>query len=190
MDNRYELFKEAGVVHKRDYNTKFIQRKLNPQRGHQYLMSLVLVIDNLDGFSTVMGKDVILPLERLVKFGYKAGISVIFSISELSYKALPGSLLSLISERIAFRLHSKEDYRKLFETTKVEASYEAGHFHYNYQGRVLDGRTALITQEVIESVVDFIGNQDGYPHAFLLPEYFDAKNLEGNEFDLTNRDLV
>jgi len=190
MDTRYELLREAGVTHKKDYNTKFIQRKLNPQKGHQYLPAIVLVIDNLDGFSTIMGKDVILPLERLVKLGYKAGISIIFSISELSYKALPGSLLSLISERISFRLHSKEDYRKLFETTKVEASYEAGHFHYNYQGRVLDGHTALITQDVIESVVDFIGKQDGYPHAFLLPDYLDAKNLDGQEFDLSDRDSL
>jgi S-DNA-T family DNA segregation ATPase FtsK/SpoIIIE len=36
--------------------------------------------------------------------------------------------------------------------------------------------------------VECIGEQRGYPQAFLLPEYIDEKKWKAQEFDLSNRD--
>ena len=45
MEARYELLKEAMVRTIKEYNHKFVQRKLNPEKGHKYMPYIVLVID-------------------------------------------------------------------------------------------------------------------------------------------------
>ncbi|HKO81327.1 MAG TPA: hypothetical protein VJU78_13065 [Chitinophagaceae bacterium] len=140
--------------------------------------SIILVVDNVDGFNTQTTKEIVAPLQRLVTMGYKAGIFVILSTTELSYKAMPNELLNLIPERISFRLNSKEEYKKLYGTTNVDILYENGTFHYNIHGRILIGDSAVIPLNSIEAVVDFIGDQRGYPQVFLLPEQVNEDSFQ------------
>jgi S-DNA-T family DNA segregation ATPase FtsK/SpoIIIE len=188
MDNRYDFLRQATVRDVVSYNNKFIQRKLDPHKGHQFLPSIILIVDNVEGFITQREKEVGMPLQRLVTMGYKAGIFVVLTTSDLHYKALPTELLHLIGERISLRLNSKEEYRKLYETGSVKISYEAGAFHYSYQGRILPGTSVYISPEFIQAVVDFISTQPGYPSAFLLPEYVDERESTGKEFDIDGID--
>ena len=45
MDNRYKLLSTAGMRGIKEYNQKFISRRLNPEKGHRYLPYLVVIID-------------------------------------------------------------------------------------------------------------------------------------------------
>jgi S-DNA-T family DNA segregation ATPase FtsK/SpoIIIE len=40
----------------------------------------------------------------------------------------------------------------------------------------------------VEEIAEFIGRQQGYAQAFLLPEYVDEKEMDSREFDANNRD--
>lgn len=188
MDNRYDLLRDAGVKEVKTYNAKFIQRQLSPTKGHQFLPFIILIIDNVEGFITRQEKEISPALQRLVTVGYKEGIFVVLTTSDLHYKALPTELLRLVGERIAFRLNSKEEYRKLYETSSVAISYEAGAFHYAYQGKVHAGRSMYIPSEYIQSLVNFISSQPAYPGSFLLQGFVDehepvAQNFDTSEFD-------
>jgi DNA segregation ATPase FtsK/SpoIIIE and related proteins len=188
MDNRYELMRSAMVKDTVAYNDKFIRNELSTIPRHQYLPAIVLVIDNVDGFFSRHEKEISQPLQRLVTMGYKCGIYVVLTTSDLHHKAVPTELIRLMAERIAFRLNSKEEYRKLFETSSVNISYEAGAFHYAYQGRILGGASVFMPVESIGAVVNFIGRQCGYPKVFLLPAYMDEGKNEENNFDATGID--
>ena len=58
MDTRYDLLKEAGCRNIREYNEKFVARKLNPEKGHQYLPFIVLVIDEFADLIMTAGKEI------------------------------------------------------------------------------------------------------------------------------------
>lgn len=185
MDNRYELMRKASVKDLVSYNNKFILKQLNPIESHNYIPSIVLIIDNVEGFITQQDKEISMALQRLVTMGYKAGIFVVATTSDLNYKSLPTELLRLIGERIAFRLNSKEDYRKFYETSNITVSYDTGAFHYSYQGRVLTGSSVYIHPESIQAVIDFISNQSSCTDGFLLPEFMNNRALSEEEFDIT-----
>lgn len=190
MDNRYDLLVEAEVRNITEYNAKFINRKLDIEKGHQYIPFIILIIDDLGGYTYKGSSEINLSLIRLVSEGYKAGIYTIISTSQTSGLSLPNNLLSMIKQRVCFRLNSKEDYRRFFDTTKFEIPLEPGKFLYNDSGYVRTGQTFLFSISDIEKVVHFIADQQGYPQAFLLPEYMDEKNFGIKYFDISDRDAL
>lgn len=130
MENRYELFKEASSRNIKEYNTKFIERKLDPRKGHQYLPFIIIAIDDLGTFSLKGEKELNLPLQKLVNDGYKAGIFTIISTSQFIGHALLATLLSLIARRVVFNLNNKNDYRRFFDTLKLKTYLQLGEFLY------------------------------------------------------------
>ncbi|MFW5852225.1 MAG: DNA translocase FtsK 4TM domain-containing protein, partial [Bacteroidota bacterium] len=56
MDNRYDLLKTAKLRNIKEYNDKFIKRKLNPEKGHRYLPYIVVVIDEFSDLIITAGK--------------------------------------------------------------------------------------------------------------------------------------
>jgi len=188
MDNRYDLIVEAGVRNITEYNTKFIQRKLNPEKGHQFLPFIIFIIDDL-GLYTYQGfPEINLPLVRLVSEGYKAGIYTIISTSQTNTLSLPNNLLSMINQRVVFRLNSKEDYKRFFGTTKFEIPLEEGKFLYNENGHIQKGQSILFPMDDIKKLVEFIADQPSYQQAFLLPEYVSEEEFENKTFDINDRD--
>ncbi len=185
IDNRYELMRKANVRDIVSYNKKFSLRQLNPVEGHKYLTSIILIIDNVEGFITRQEKEIPMALQRLVTMGYKAGIFIIATTSDLNYKSLPTELLRLIGERVAFRLNSKDDYRKFFDTSNITASYDTGDFHYLYQGKALTGSSVYIQPESIQAIVDFICNQSTCSEVFLLPEHINDRTSFEEAVDQT-----
>jgi len=190
MENRYELFKEASSRNIKEYNTKFIERKLDPRKGHQYLPFIVIVIDDLGAFSLKGEKELNLPLQRLVNDGYKAGIFTIISTSQFIGHALPATLLSLIAHRVVFNLNNKEDYRRFFDTLKLKAYLQPGEFLYANNNEIDSENSILFDFSEIERVTEYIGKQRGYPQSFLLPEYINESELDGKDFDLSDRDSL
>jgi DNA segregation ATPase FtsK/SpoIIIE, S-DNA-T family len=187
LDFRYDMFSTASVRNISEYNARFKEGKLNPKKGHKHLPRIVVVIDDLGGY-TYNQSDIVTPLVRLVNDGYKAGIYTVISTSQTVGHVLPNNLLSMINQRVVFRLNSKEEYRKFFDTTRFEISSKQGSFLYNNSSKIFSGQTVLIPFTDIQEIIEFIGRQKGYPSALLIPEFRDDVLNNDCDFNLENRD--
>jgi S-DNA-T family DNA segregation ATPase FtsK/SpoIIIE len=190
MDNRYDLLKEAGARNIKEYNEKFIKRKLNPQKGHQYLPFIVLVIDEFADLIMTAGKEIELPIARLAQLARAVGIHLIIATQRPSVNIITGTIKANFSSRVAFKVSSKIDSRTILDTGGAEQLIGKGDMLISHHGEITRLQCAFVDTPEIEEVVEFIGKQRGYPQAFLLPEYIDEKEMEGKDFDLSDRDTL
>lgn len=188
MDNRYDLLKEAGARNIREYNEKFVKRKLNPQKGHQYLPFIVLVIDEFADMIMTAGKEIEMPIARLAQLARAVGIHLIIATQRPSVNIITGTIKANFPSRIAFKVSSKIDSRTILDSGGAEQLIGKGDMLISHHGEITRLQCAFVDTPEIEEIVEFIGDQRGYPQAFLLPEYVDEKDLEGREFDLSDRD--
>lgn len=190
MDNRYDLLKEAGTRNIREYNEKFIKRKLNPQKGHQFLPFIVLVVDEFADLIMTAGKEVEMPIARLAQLARAVGIHLIIATQRPSVNIITGTIKANFPSRIAFKVSSKIDSRTILDTGGAEQLIGKGDMLISNGGELTRLQCAFVDTPEVEKIVDFIGDQRGYPHAFLLPEYVDEKELEGKDFDISDRDSL
>lgn len=190
MDNRYDLLKEAGARNIKEYNEKFTKRKLNPQKGHQYLPFIVLVIDEFADLIMTAGKEVEMPIARLAQLARAIGIHLIIATQRPSVNIITGTIKANFPARIAFKVSSKIDSRTILDTGGAEQLIGKGDMLISHNGEVTRLQCAFVDTPEVEQIVDFIGDQRGYPQAFLLPEYVDEKELEGKDFDMSDRDSL
>jgi S-DNA-T family DNA segregation ATPase FtsK/SpoIIIE len=188
MDNRYDLLKEAGARNIKEYNEKFTKRKLNPEKGHQYLPFIVLVVDEFADLIMTAGKEVEMPIARLAQLARAIGIHLIIATQRPSVNIITGTIKANFPARIAFKVSSKIDSRTILDTGGAEQLIGKGDMLISYNGELTRLQCAFVDTPEVEQVVEFIGDQRGYPQAFLLPEYVDEKEAEGRDFDSSQKD--
>ncbi|MBD0333674.1 MAG: DNA translocase FtsK, partial [Chitinophagaceae bacterium] len=188
MDNRYDLLKEAGARNIKEYNDKFIKRKLNPQKGHQYLPFVVLVIDEFADLIMTAGKEIELPIARLAQLARAVGIHLIIATQRPSVNIITGTIKANFPSRIAFKVSSKIDSRTILDAGGAEQLIGKGDMLIAHNGEITRLQCAFVDTEEVEKIVEHIAAQRGYPQPFMLPEYVDEKELEGREFDAADRD--
>jgi DNA segregation ATPase FtsK/SpoIIIE, S-DNA-T family len=188
MDNRYDLLKEAGARNIKEYNEKFTRRRLNPQKGHQYLPFIVLVIDEFADLIMTAGKEVEMPIARLAQLARAVGIHLIIATQRPSVNIITGTIKANFPSRIAFKVSSKIDSRTILDAGGAEQLIGKGDMLISHNGEIVRLQCAFVDTPEVEKVVEHISGQRGYPQAFLLPEYIDEKDLEGKEFDSNNKD--
>ena len=190
MDNRYDLLKEAGCRNIKEYNEKFTSRKLNPEKGHQYLPFIVLVVDEFADLIMTAGKEVEMPIARLAQLARAIGIHLIIATQRPSVNIITGTIKANFPARVAFKVSSKIDSRTILDAGGAEQLIGKGDMLVSYNGEITRLQCAFVDTPEVEKVCAFIGNQKGYPQAFLLPEYVDEKDLEGKDFDSGDRDAL
>lgn len=190
MDNRYDLLKEANCRNIREYNEKFVKRKLNPQKGHQFLPFIVLIIDEFADLIMTAGKEIELPIARLAQLARAVGIHLIIATQRPSVNIITGTIKANFPARIAFKVSSKIDSRTILDVGGAEQLIGKGDMLVSYNGEITRLQCAFVDTPEVEQVCEFIGAQQGYPQAFLLPEYVDEKEMEGKDFDLSDRDAL
>jgi S-DNA-T family DNA segregation ATPase FtsK/SpoIIIE len=188
MDNRYDLLKEAGCRNIKEYNEKFTSRKLNPEKGHQYLPFIVLVVDEFADLIMTAGKEVEMPIARLAQLARAVGIHLIIATQRPSVNIITGTIKANFPARIAFKVSSKIDSRTILDAGGAEQLIGKGDMLISYNGEIVRLQCAFVDTPEVERVCEFIGDQQGYPHAFLLPEYVDEKDQDGKDFDSSDRD--
>jgi DNA segregation ATPase FtsK/SpoIIIE, S-DNA-T family len=188
MDNRYDLLKEAGCRNIKEYNEKFVARKLNPEKGHQYLPFIVLVIDEFADLIMTAGKEVEMPIARLAQLARAIGIHLIIATQRPSVNIITGTIKANFPARIAFKVSSKIDSRTILDVGGAEQLIGKGDMLISYNGELTRLQCAFVDTPEVDKVVDFIGAQRGYPQAFLLPEYNDEGSEGGKDFDMADRD--
>jgi DNA segregation ATPase FtsK/SpoIIIE, S-DNA-T family len=188
MDNRYDLLKEAGARNIKEYNEKFIKRKLNPQKGHQFLPFIVLVIDEFADLIMTAGKEIEMPIARLAQLARAVGLHLIIATQRPSVNIITGTIKANFPSRIAFKVSSKIDSRTILDAGGAEQLIGKGDMLISHNGEIVRLQCAFVDTPEVERIVDFISEQRGYPQAFMLPEYIDEKDLEGKDFDASDRD--
>lgn len=188
MDNRYDLLKEASSRNIKEYNDKFIKRRLNPQKGHQYLPFIVLVVDEFADLIMTAGKEVEMPIARLAQLARAVGIHLIIATQRPSVNIITGTIKANFPARIGFKVSSKIDSRTILDAGGADQLIGKGDMLVSYNGEITRVQCAFVDTPEVEEITEFIGKQRGYPEAYKLPEYVDEKDMEGKDFDLGDRD--
>jgi len=188
MDLRYELLKDAQVRNIKEYNAKFIKRKLNPEQGHRYLPYLVLVVDEFADLIMTAGKEIETPLTRLAQLARAVGIHLIIATQRPSVNIITGTIKANFPARFAYRVISKIDSRTILDTGGADQLIGRGDMLLSTGSELVRLQCAFVDTHEIDRLTDFIGSQRAYPHAMHLPEYMD-KEIDGTEdFDPNDRD--
>ena len=188
MDTRYSLFKDARVRNLKEYNGKFIGRRLNPHLGHRYLPYVIVVIDEFADLMMTAGKEIETPIARLAQKARAAGIHLIFATQRPDTKIITGVIKANFPARIAFRVMSQIDSRIILDTTGANQLIGRGDLLFTKGGELIRVQCAFIDTPEIEEITSFIGNQQGYPSAFQLPEYTAEDSAEPKDVDLSKKD--
>ena len=188
MDERYDLLKDAGCRNIREYNEKFVGRKLLPTKGHKFLPFIVLVIDEFADLIMTAGKEIETPIARLAQLARAIGIHLIVATQRPSVNIITGTIKANFPARIAFKVSSKVDSRTILDVGGAEQLIGRGDMLVSYMGEVTRVQCVFVDTPEVEKVVDFIGKQQGYPSALELPEVIDEKDVEDREIDLLSRD--
>ncbi len=189
MDQRYDLLKNAMVRNIKEYNAKFIARKLNPNDGHRYLPYIVLVVDEFADLIMTAGKEVETPIARLAQLARAIGIHLIIATQRPSVNVITGIIKANFPARIAFRVTSKIDSRTILDTGGADQLIGRGDMLLSMGSELIRIQCAFIDTPEVEAVCDYIGNQQGYPEALLLPEYVgEDEGSSAGGVDLDERD--
>lgn len=179
MDSRYLLLKEAGCKNLREYNEKFLNRKLNPKKGHRFMPYIVLVIDELADLMITAGKEVEMPIARLAQLARAIGIHLVVATQRPSVNVITGIIKANFPARMAFRVTSKIDSRTILDGNGADQLIGRGDMLLSVGNDLIRIQNAFIDTPEIESLVDFIGHQKSYGHPYLLPEV--STGEEGEE---------
>jgi S-DNA-T family DNA segregation ATPase FtsK/SpoIIIE len=188
MDNRYDLLKEAGARNIKEYNEKFVKRRLNPLKGHQFLPFIVLVIDEFADLIMTAGKEIEMPIARLAQLARAVGIHLIIATQRPSVNIITGTIKANFPSRIAFKVSSKIDSRTILDTGGAEQLIGKGDMLISHHGEITRLQCAFVDTPEVDKIVSHIELQRGYPQPFLLPEYVDEKEMDGRDFDLDDKD--
>jgi len=189
MDQRYELLKNAMVRNIKEYNTKFIARKLNPNNGHRFLPYIVLVVDEFADLIMTAGKEIETPIARLAQLARAIGIHLIIATQRPSVNIITGTIKANFPARIAFRVTSKIDSRTILDTGGADQLIGRGDMLFSTGADLIRLQCAFVDTPEVDRITEFIGSQRGYSDAHLLPEYVDehAETTRG-EIDPDDRD--
>jgi S-DNA-T family DNA segregation ATPase FtsK/SpoIIIE len=188
MDNRLELLKDAQSRNIKEYNEKFISRRLNPEKGHRYLPYIVLIIDEFADLIMTAGREIEPPIGRLAQLARAIGIHLIISTQRPSANIITGFIKANFPTRIAFRVFSSIDSRTIIDATGADRLVGRGDMLVSSGAEPIRVQCAFIDTPEIEGLTDFIGSQQGYPDAMHLPEYIDDSETGNQEIDLHKRD--
>ncbi len=192
MDHRYNLLKDAGTRNIKEYNQKFISRKLNPNEGHRFLPYIVLVIDELADLMMTAGKEVETPIARLAQLARAIGIHLVVATQRPSVNVITGIIKANFPVRLSFRVTSKVDSRTILDSGGAEQLVGMGDMLLSVNSEQIRLQCPYIDTPEVENICEYIGSQRGYDSAYLLPEFVgeESDSSDVTEVDLKNRDAL
>jgi len=188
MDQRYDLLKNAQVRNLKEYNQKFINRKLNPEEGHRFLPFIVLIVDEFADLMMTAGKEVEAPIARLAQLARAVGIHLVIATQRPSVNIITGTIKANFPARLAFRVLSKIDSRTILDSGGADQLIGRGDMLLSTGSDLIRIQCAFVDTPEVERVSDFIGSQKGYDSAWMLPEYVDEHGEGSKDFDPDDRD--
>lgn len=191
MDQRYDLLKDAQVRNLKEYNEKFIKRKLNPNNSHRFLPYIVLIVDEFADLMMTAGKEVETPIARLAQLARAVGIHLVLATQRPSVNIITGTIKANFPARLAFRVLSKIDSRTILDSGGADQLIGRGDMLLSTGNDLIRLQCAFVDTPEVDRISEFIGNQRGYAEAYQLPEYLDeAAESAKADFDPDDRDSM
>ena len=192
MENRYKLLVEASARNIKEYNEKFISRRLNPEKGHRFLPYIVAIVDEFADLIATSGKEIELPISRIAAKARAVGIHMILATQRPDTKVITGTIKSNSPSRIAFKVMSQIDSRTILDTPGANRLIGKGDMLVLITGSSEPTRVqcAFVDTPEVEDIVNYVGVQVAYPTAYLLPEYIGegGESSSAGTVDLSDRD--
>ena len=192
MDTRFDLLKKAHVRNIKEYNEKFISRQLNPENGHRYLPYMVVIIDEFADLIMTAGKEVEMPIARIAQLARAAGIHMIIATQRPSTNIITGSIKANFPGRLAFRVSSMIDSRTILDSPGANQLIGRGDLLFSQGNDLTRVQCAFVDTPEVEAICNFISEQQGYTHAFYLPEVDlgDGGDTNMRGIDMSQRDSM
>lgn len=191
MERRYDLLKDAHVVKITKYNELFIQKKLNPEKGHRYLPYIVIIVDEFADLIMVAGKQVETPIARIAQMARAVGMHMIIATQRPSTNVITGLIKANFPGRVAFRVSQMVDSKTILDRPGANQLIGRGDMLFSHNGSIDRVQCAYIDTKEVHRICDFIDNQAGYEHAYFLPEPMIDDNdgpVGGGSGNLADRD--
>ncbi len=190
MDSRYDLLKKAHTRNLKEYNKKFISRKLNPDKGHKFMPYIVVIIDEFADLIMTAGKEIELPIARIAQLARAVGIHMIIATQRPSVTIITGVIKANFPARIAFKVASMIDSRTILDQPGANQLIGKGDMLISANSDVTRVQCAFVDTPEVERICEFISEQRGYPTAFMLPEYVGDEEAGPGQVDLNNKDDI
>ncbi len=188
MDNRYDLLKDAQARNIKEYNAKFVARRLNPNHGHRFLPYIILFIDEFADLIMTSGKEIELPIARLAQLARAVGIHLVIATQRPSVNIITGTIKANFPARVAFRVTAKVDSRTILDSGGADQLIGRGDMLLSTGSDLIRLQCAFIDTPEIERITEYIGSQRAYPEAYHLPEYLEDESSATEALDPTDRD--
>lgn len=184
MDTRYDLLKMAHVRNIKEYNTKFINRQLNPEKGHKYMPYIVVIIDEFGDLIMTAGKEVELPIARIAQLARAVGIHMIIATQRPTTNIITGTIKANFPARVAFRVAAMMDSRTILDRPGANQLIGRGDMLFLQGSDPVRVQCAFVDTPEVEQITNYICRQQGYPTAFCLPEYVGDDNGDNGVGDV------
>lgn len=184
MDTRYDLLKMAHVRNIKEYNTKFINRQLNPEKGHKYMPYIVVIIDEFGDLIMTAGKEVELPIARIAQLARAVGIHMIIATQRPTTNIITGTIKANFPARVAFRVAAMMDSRTILDRPGANQLIGRGDMLFLQGSDPVRVQCAFVDTPEVEQITNYISRQQGYPTAFCLPEYVGDDNGDNGVGDV------
>ncbi|MCP3660313.1 MAG: DNA translocase FtsK [Bacteroidetes bacterium] len=191
MDTRYELLKDAGARNIREYNKKFVERKLNPKQGHRFLPYIILVIDEFADMMMTAGKEIETPIARLAQLARAIGIHLVLATQRPSVNVITGIIKANFPVRISYKVSSKIDSRTILDAGGADQLVGKGDLLLSMNSEILRIQCPFIDTDEVNEICEYIGAQQGYGSAYSLPVYEpDSEKTESSNKEIGERDKM
>ncbi len=190
MDDRYDLLKKAHARNIKEYNHKFVKRQLNPEKNHRFLPYIVVIIDEFADLIMTAGKEIELPIARIAQLARAVGIHMIIATQRPSTNIITGVIKANFPTRVAFKVASMIDSRTILDSPGANQLIGRGDMLISQGNDLIRVQCAFVDTPEVEQVTEFIGAQQGYASALILPEYLgsSSEGSDAGEVDLSKRD--
>ncbi len=173
MDDRYDLLRQANVRVVTEYNRLFIERKLNPEKGHRFMPYIVVIIDEFGDLIMTAGKDIEMPIARIAQKARAVGIHMIIATQRPTTNIITGNIKANFPARMAFRVTSMIDSRTILDRTGANQLVGRGDLLFLQGSDPVRIQCAFVDTPEVQNICQFISSQQGYTEAYQLPEYVD-----------------
>lgn len=188
MDDRYELLMRAHVRTIKEYNEKFVKRRLNPNNGHRYLPYIVVVIDEFGDLIMTAGKEIEMPIARIAQKARAVGIHMVIATQRPTTNIITGTIKANFPARMAFRVTSQIDSRTILDMNGANQLIGRGDMLFSQGSNLIRIQCAFVDTPEVEEIAQYIGSQRGYEAAFALPEVASSEDENRESVDINDRD--
>ena len=190
MDHRYDLLKVAGARNIKEYNHKWINHRLNPNDGHDFMPYIVVIIDEYGDLIMTAGKEIELPITRIAQLARAVGIHMIIATQRPTTNIITGSIKANFPGRMAFKVSSMIDSRTILDRPGANQLIGRGDMLFLNGNEPVRVQCAFVDTPEIERINEYIEEQPGPIEPLELPEPAtdNASGNGGGNGDISNLD--